>query len=76
MCRRVNPQPRVQNIQENWQETKCVKIVFAYGSLYLPAIRITVGVRVGAPRQLAEWPLHHQAGGIVRVCERGNDRCK
>jgi hypothetical protein len=39
--------------QDNWQETDCVKIVFAYGSPYISPMRIQVGVRVGAPRQLA-----------------------
>jgi hypothetical protein len=38
----------------NWQETGCVKIVFGYGSPFLPMIQINVGVRVGAPITLAD----------------------
>lgn len=53
---------------ENWQETGCAPIYFSYRPFYSPIpIRIDVGVKVGAPKELADgtrippWEAQDQA---------------
>lgn len=47
---KFSPDPNVAN----WQQTPCVEIIFAYGSIFLPPIRLRVGVEVGAPSKLRD----------------------
>jgi hypothetical protein len=50
----INPDSfKFRRVQENWQETRCTEIRFAYGSAFMAPMVIRVGVVVGAPITLS-----------------------